>query len=323
MKVKSDSHRRTRLTDGVSARLLIATALVVSCAGHDPAPPEFNAARTLEYISAQVAFGPRVPGSRAWQECREYLVNYFDSLGYEVTLQKFDHYDRVQDTLLHLANLIIRQPAGKSSATATSDEPVILLGAHWDSRPRSERDPDVNRQLDSLPGANDGAAGTAALMELASMFAAAPPKTRVEFVLFDAEDWGFEGDLKQYCLGSKEFARHAGGKYDFAIVLDIIAHPDARFLREGHAELYAKEVNDRVWKTAGELGVERFVDSVGMEVYDDHLPLLNARIPATDIIDMNYKHWHTTADTPDKCDSAALYDVGRVVAKVVYDYDGG
>ncbi|MCH7878249.1 MAG: M28 family peptidase, partial [candidate division Zixibacteria bacterium] len=37
-----------------------------------------------------------------------------------------------------------------------------------------------------------------------------------------------------------------------------------------------------------------------------------------DIIDMDYPHWHTTQDTPDKCDSAAIADVGRVIAHVVY-----
>ncbi|HSG99101.1 MAG TPA: M28 family peptidase [candidate division Zixibacteria bacterium] len=289
---------------------------LVACVVEAPSTPEFNAPRALRFIEEQVAFGPRVPGSPAWSACKDYFRSYFDSLGFEVTLQEFTHYDRIQERSIPMTNLLIR----RRDDAGVDGGPRVLLCAHWDSRPRCENDPDPQRQLDSLPGANDGAAGSAALMELAGLMAATPPGVTVDLALFDGEDWGFSGDFEQYCLGSKEFARRNPPRYDFAILVDIIAHPDARFLREGNSELFAPDVNDLVWNTARELGITRFVDSVGPELIDDHLSLMNVRIPAIDIIDLDYKYWHTTQDTPDKCDTSALSDVGRVLTHIVYTY---
>ena len=48
-------------------------------------------------------------------------------------------------------------------------------------------------------------------------------------------------------------------------------------------------------------------------VTDDHLPLYNAGIPAIDIIDFDYPHWHTVRDLPENCSGASLEAVGKVV----------
>jgi hypothetical protein len=37
------------------------------------------------------------------------------------------------------------------------------------------------------------------------------------------------------------------------------------------------------------------------------------RIPTCDIIDFDYPHWHTTADTPRQCAPGSLEAVGGVV----------
>lgn len=275
----------------------------------------FDAKRAQEFIAQQVAFGPRVPESVAWDSCRQFLGEYFRSLGYLVVEQSFTHLDYRTARSVQMTNLIINSPLSDERQRGKK----ILLAAHWDTRPRCERDLDPARRLDSLPGANDAAAAVAVLMELARMFAEQEPTASVEFVLFDGEDWGEEGDANQYCVGSKEFARLANHEdYRFAIVIDIIAHPTARFLREAFSEKYSSAINSLVWKAAAELGVARFVDSLGIRVLDDHLSLLNGSIPAIDIIDMNYEHWHTTEDLPDKCDSSSLADVGKVLARVVY-----
>jgi hypothetical protein len=46
---------------------------------------------------------------------------------------------------------------------------------------------------------------------------------------------------------------------------------------------------------------------------DDHIPFKNRGIPAVDIIDFDYPHWHTTADTADKVSAASLERVGRTL----------
>ncbi len=276
--------------------------------------PEFNAKRALQFIEQQVEFGPRVPGTRSWGNCRDYLIAYFDSLGYVVEREDSKHVDYTNGQTIYLTNLIVTQKTAEKS-----DTKPVLLCAHWDSRPRSERDPDPARRADSLPAANDGASGVAMLMELATLFKDSPPKVPVAFALFDGEDWGREGDVNQYSLGAKEFAKNPIAQtYRYAVLFDIIAHPNAKFRKEQFSEKFAPEINSKICTAAKELGVARFIDSVGQGVIDDHLPLLNAGLPTVDIIDMNYKYWHTTADTPDKCDSAALYDVGSVIMRVLY-----
>jgi Peptidase family M28 len=306
--------RRTALLVSVA---VVASAFSYGCTEsktNETPKREFNARRALGFIEEQVAFGPRVPGSPAWANCKNYLIAYFDSLGYEVEQDDFVHVDYITGQAIPLTNMIITQKEGPG----VEGRPVLFC-AHWDSRPRSEQDPDPARRADSLPAANDGASGVAMLMELAALFKEAPPRAPVSFALFDGEDWGREGDINQYSLGAKEFARKLNPEsYRYAILFDIIAHPDARFYRELYSDRFAGQITRKVWSAAKAMGVSRFVDTVGQGVVDDHLPLLNAGLPTTDIIDMSYKYWHTTADTPDKCDSAALYDVGSVVIRVMY-----
>ena len=69
-----------------------------------------------------------------------------------------------------------------------------------------------------------------------------------------------------------------------------------------------------IWTTARKLGVREFIFRPEHEIRDDHLPLNNiAKIPTCDIIDFDYPHWHTRADTPERCSALSLAKVGWVV----------
>jgi glutaminyl-peptide cyclotransferase len=74
---------------------------------------------------------------------------------------------------------------------------------------------------------------------------------------------------------------------------------------------------DLVWEEARALGVRSFRSDVKHSVFDDHIPFLNAGIPAITIIDFDYPEWHTTRDTPDRCDPESLEGVGRVLLSLV------
>jgi hypothetical protein len=68
-----------------------------------------------------------------------------------------------------------------------------------------------------------------------------------------------------------------------------------------------------IWRTAEQQGHGRhFVDEVH-HVYDDHVPFLQAGVPAAVLIDFDYPHWHTAADTLDKVSRRSLTVVGEVV----------
>src|SRR5581483_8272900 len=98
------------------------------------------------------------------------------------------------------------------------------------------------------------------------------------------------------------------------ILLDLFAHENARLAVEGYSWRLAPQLVNEVWRAAEAVGaksfkVERGFDR-GAEVLDDHIPLNQAGIPAIDVIDFDYKHWHRLSDTPDKCSARQLAEVG-------------
>ena len=105
---------------------------VAACSDTPVEPPPFQGGRAMTYLTEQVAFGPRVPGSEAWATCRDYYVEHFTTLGLEVDSQSFHFFDPYSRADVPLVNVIARFRGD------TSDSTAILFGAHWDSRPRTD-----------------------------------------------------------------------------------------------------------------------------------------------------------------------------------------
>lgn len=165
-------------------RILSLIALLgVGCSQDGIETPLFDGARAFEHLSRQVAFGPRVPGSEAWRQCREYFYEHFEACGLEVDSQAFHFFDPYSRADLPLVNVIARYRGD------TSDTTAILLAAHWDSRPRTDFHSDSTRIEEPIDGANDGASGVAVLMELARLLKDYPAETNIDLVLLDGEDW--------------------------------------------------------------------------------------------------------------------------------------
>jgi hypothetical protein len=67
-----------------------------------------------------------------------------------------------------------------------------------------------------------------------------------------------------------------------------------------------------IWGTARALGRGEFVEE-GTPIEDDHIPFIEAGIPAVDLIDLEYPPWHTPGDTMDKLSAKSFQAVGDVV----------
>lgn len=278
--------------------------------------PAFNADSAFSFLLAQTAFGPRNPASPGHRDCLEYLAAELHRRTPDVRLQPFTA-DGCGGERLPLTNVI--------ASFRPELEDRVLLCAHWDTRPRAERDEDPARRHLPIIGANDGASGVAVLLELARLFHESPPPAGVDIVLFDGEDYGEEGDLDRYLLGSRYFARTAVRELRprFGVLLDMVGDASLELPREGYSVRFAPDVVEEVWRTAGRLGVAEFLDAVGPEVYDDHVPLNEAGVPTINIIDFAYpnalhRFWHTHQDTPDKCSPASLAAVGAVLTHLLY-----
>lgn len=288
--------------------------LLATCGRTPPilhAPP-FDGRQAFALLERQCAFGPRVPGSAAHDTCLAFLENELKQHAASVVRQTFSHTIEKSQQEVTLTNLIasFNLDAGNRA----------LLCAHWDSRPWADQDPDMANRDKAVAGANDGASGVAVLLEVARTLKAMPPPIGVDLVLFDGEDLGTAGRSETFAAGSRYFASHKDTRYvpRFGILLDMVGDRNLNVYKEGNSVRYAADVVNRVWGLARRLDIPEFQFEQRFEVADDHVPLLMAGIPCIDIIDFDYPHWHTLADTPDKCSPESLEKVGRVVLAAIY-----
>jgi peptidase M28-like protein len=279
--------------------------------------PQFDEQNAFSYLEKQCEFGPRNPGSEGAKNCLVYLEKELSKYADKVVRQPFQHFDKRTNKTFLMTNLIASFNAKKSQR--------VFLAAHWDTRPMADRDPNPNNRNIPIIGANDGASGVAVLLEIARNLAASSPDIGVDIILFDGEDFGDEGDLDEYFLGSRFFAENAKNyKPRFGILLDMIGDAQLSIPIEGYSQKYLPQIVNKIWSTAESLGEYVFENRSGSYIEDDHKILIEKGIPCVDLIDFAYpdeshRYWHTIEDTPDKCSPESLGSVGRVLLNVIYN----
>ena len=191
--------------------------------------------------------------------------------------------------------------------------PAILIGAHYDT----EWHPP------GFVGANDSAAGTAAVIELARSLPAVLPAghREIRFVLFDGEEDppGCSDQDFEFCAlrGSRAYVAAHPGEVGQMILLDYIANRGARFPREGNS---SEPLWSQLREAADQVGTEAiFPAGVQTPVLDDDIPFLEQAIPSIDLIDFSYRYADTVQDTPDKLDPDVFDQVGETVAQLAID----
>ena len=301
---------------GAAARLPIAQV-----------PGSYQPSRAIGYLRQLCELGPRPTGSDAMARQRELLTKHFETLGGAVEPQTAAMRHPLTGQNMSLINLIARWNVNAPRRW--------LLCAHYDTRPYPDRDRTSPRG--DFVGANDGASGTAVLMEIAHQLNQLPPDVGVDLVLFDAEEFVFEDGRDDYFLGSIAFANDyrqnpPAVPYAAGVLLDMVGDRELQLLYERNSLRYARDVTKSIWALAKTLGVPQFVAKTRMtEIRDDHLPLNQiAGIPTTDLIDFDYprpgfgapRYWHTTEDTPDKCSGESLVAVAYVVHQWVVRHSG-
>jgi hypothetical protein len=312
-------HAKVKPTGRFSRQTLFLAAVILLCAAvlgvfaisqfrWDGNP--IDGRRAYDYLKQLCALGPRRSGSPAMTAQQKLLIEHFKKLGGKVELQKFDATNPADGSPVPMTNIIVRWNP--------QYENRILLCGHYDTLPFPLRDP-VNRR-GVFVGANDNGSGIAVLMELAHHVAAMRLPFGVDFVLFDGEEFIFKED-DPFFLGSEYFARqyaagHAGYRYRYAVLLDMVGAADLQIYQEKYSVSWddTRPLVDQIWATAARLGVGEFIAVPEYWIRDDHEPLHQiAGIPACDVIDFDYSPWHTQGDTPDKCSASSLAKVGWVM----------
>jgi hypothetical protein len=143
--------------------------------------PRFDGNAALQLVRTQVDFGPRVPGTEGHAAQLAWMLDLLRAHADTVTVDAFTH-TATDGRVLELTNVM-------ASFRPESEHRILVL-AHWDTRPTSDQAPDPADRDTPVPGANDGASGTAVLLELARMMATQPPGTGVDLLFVDGEDYG-------------------------------------------------------------------------------------------------------------------------------------
>lgn len=272
-------------------------AAVLALAAQAPAPATFDGGRAFEHLREIVAFGPRPAGSAPLDQTRRYMSAQLTKLGIKVTEQAFD-----ADTPLgriRMVNLIATVPGARPER--------LIVAGHYDTK--------LYREF-RFVGANDGGSSAAFLLELARVLKARTNPLTLELLFLDGEeatlpDW--TGNDHTY--GSQHYVNVAKRDGRLAtikalVLVDMIGDRQLNLRRETHSTSW---LTDIFWNAAKRLKLNaEFLDEA-LALEDDHLPFLQAGVPAVDLIDFDYPPWHTAADTLDKVSARSLETVARVL----------
>ena len=299
-----------------------------------PVGPEFNADSAFAFCDKQCSFGPRIMNSDAHDKCGKWIIEKFKSYGCKVTTQDADlkGYD---GTMLKSSNIMASVNPDASTR--------ILICAHWDCRPWADNDPDSTNHKKPVMAANDAASGIGVMLELARILNNPklsqnfPKDLGVDFVCFDAEDWGvpswetnYQDTGDSWALGAQYFSKNLPQGYEarYGILLDMVAGQGAHFYQEQGSLQYAPEIVKKVWKAARQAGYrDYFPNDKGGWITDDHVPVnQNTNIPTIDVI-AYYPEcmqssfgptWHTVQDDMAHIDKSTLKAVGQTLIQVLY-----
>jgi Zn-dependent M28 family amino/carboxypeptidase len=179
-----------------------------------------------------------------------------------------------------------------------------VVGAHYDSK-----------DIPNFVGANDGAGGTAAVVQLARQLKPRTIGPTVVFILFDGEETPKGVDDSEFYAKGLRGSKPAAVTYKDAeamILLDFVADKKLSLPREGSSNL---ELWGRLRAAARAAGVgSYFPDEVDVSIEDDHTPFIKQGVPSIDLIDWDFPCWHKTCDNLSAVSERSLDASGEAVA---------
>ena len=285
--------------------IMIGLLAGASCldAGQPPAPT-FDGKRAYEHVRQLVAIGPRVAGTPGAQQARDYVTKQLEALGLSVQEQAFEA--RTPLGAVQMVNLRALLPGDGGGGR-------LIIAGHYDTK--------LFREF-RFVGANDAGSSTAFLLEIARVLKDRKNALPIELLFLDGEEAVVEWNGDDHTYGSRHYvaAARADGtlKQIRALVLvDMIGDRDLRVRRESNSTPW---MTDLLWAAAKRLKRSEFVDQE-TAIEDDHLPFLDAGVPAVDIIDLDYPAWHTQGDTLDKVSARSMEVVGEVLLTALPDIE--
>jgi len=279
---------------------MLRTLLILALAVQSASAVKFDSNRAWEHLRQMVAIGPRPAGSPAIEQTRKYIKDQLAKDGIAVAEQAWD--DQTPTGRVHMVNLIATIPG-------TSKDRLIFAGHYDTKRFREFR----------FVGANDGGSSAAFLIELARVLKARRNPLTMEVLFLDGEEAVIDWTGNDHTYGSRHYVqvgKQAGtlASAKAMILVDMIGDRDLRIKKESRSTPW---LTAAIWDAAAKQNLTSVFQPQSTDIEDDHLPFLEAGVPAVDIIDLEYDAWHTAGDTLDACSARSLQIVADVLVAAI------
>ena len=268
----------------------------------DPSP--VSGARAFEEVHKVVAITPRHSGSegaaRAAEHLRQSLAPFTDSC----------RIDAFQDNT-PIGEVVFRNVIGILQGEGKR---LVILASHYDTK---------SGISDDFQGANDSGSSTGLLLELARVLHSQRPLPfNVMFAFFDGEECMKAYGKNDGLHGSRRLVQklqERGNLSDIKglILLDMIGDPDLTVTIPRNVD---RKLLAIAFDAARAAGIRNKFSLPKITIIDDHVPFMEAGIPAIDLIDFQHgsepgknDYWHTEADTLEHVSADSLESMGQVV----------
>jgi glutaminyl-peptide cyclotransferase len=183
------------------------------------------------------------------------------------------------------------------------------VGAHYDTK-----------DIPGFVGAIDSGSGTAVVVQLARTIRPRQLGPTVVFALFDGEESprgtpDTESAFRRRGLRGSKVAARALRDAEAMVLLDFVGNRGLTLPREALSD---RRLWGRMRAAARAIGFARaFPASSTFAVSDDHLPFLQAGVPAIDLIDFQFACWHRRCDDLSQVAERSLDLTGESVLQLL------
>ncbi|HUV07473.1 MAG TPA: M28 family peptidase [Spirochaetia bacterium] len=281
----------------------------------EPALRSHRGEELLRLVEWQLDFGCRYPGSEEHRIFREALS--------ERLCRKTDLF-YAQDFTIGLrgervgcANLI-----GVLQSKTSPNSGPLLLGTHFDTRVRADREYDESLRQLPIPGANDGGSGTGVLLHILDSICTWRFSRDIHIVLFDAEDVG-DIDGNHFSMGARYLAGHPLPlRPEEVIILDMVGGSGMILNQDAHIYHHEKSriLTEKIFCVGQSRGMTPFIAPKRNKIkyiVSDHIPFLLKGIPSCILIDIDYPQWHTRGDLLQALSSESLLLIEDLLLEVL------
>ncbi|HKP18717.1 MAG TPA: M28 family metallopeptidase [Gaiellaceae bacterium] len=266
---------------------MIAAVLALAAPAPKATVDRFDGRGAWSWLARQVALGPRPAGSAASRKLASQL---------KAALPR-GAYQPVPGGLQNVVGFVRGRDPSR----------YVVVAAHYDTK-----------DLPNFVGANDGASGTAVLVQLARTIKPRAIRPSVLFLALDGEEAPAGVPDSDFLTSGIRGAKAAAPRYRKAqamILLDFVGDKDLSIPRElnSDARLWAK-----LRAAALRVGVGSvFPSGAGPAILDDHYAFTAQGVPSIDLIDFDFPCWHRRCDNLAAVSVRSLDAVGETMVELL------